>query len=78
MNTSPQHEHQHPMIWKSSVASPTEISTLLMMKNERMRKLMPERVVSTLTGGLLQCFYDGVGGNAQFRSPTGLPEYLCR
>ena len=41
-------------------------------ENERIRKITTNGTVSTLAGGFLQGFTDGVGGNAQFRSPTGL------
>jgi sugar lactone lactonase YvrE len=41
-------------------------------ENERIRKITPAGVVSTLAGGFLPGFTDGVGGNAQFNSPTAL------
>jgi sugar lactone lactonase YvrE len=40
--------------------------------NERIRKITTNGTVSTLAGGFLQGFTDGVGGDALFRSPTGL------
>jgi len=41
-------------------------------ENERIRKIASGGVVSTLAGGFLSGFTDGVGGVAQFNSPTGL------
>ena len=41
-------------------------------ENERIRKITTNGTVSTLAGGFLQGFTDGVGGDAQFRSPTAL------
>ncbi len=47
-------------------------------ENERIRKITTNGTVSTLAGGFLQGFTDGVGGDAQFRSPTGLAIDACR
>src|SRR5688572_23639927 len=40
--------------------------------NERVRKVTSSGTVSTIAGGFLGGFTDGVGEDAQFRSPTGI------
>jgi sugar lactone lactonase YvrE len=40
--------------------------------NERIRKITPDGAVSTFAGGYVPGFTNGVGEDAQFRSPTGI------
>jgi sugar lactone lactonase YvrE len=41
-------------------------------ENERIRKITPDGTVSTLAGGYVPGFTNGIGEDAQFRSPTGI------